>query len=99
PGSSTDLSARAVSFHPGCPVTALARCFITGSRLPLRHRAKISWSVGSRRNAIVPFTMELALLDTDLRQIFVTDLDSCGIFARVQFGLDCQAGFGRGVAD
>jgi hypothetical protein len=34
PGSSTDLSARAVSFHPGCPVTALARCIITDGRLP-----------------------------------------------------------------
>ena len=34
PGSSADLSARAVPFHPACLVTALARCFITSARLP-----------------------------------------------------------------
>jgi hypothetical protein len=35
PGSSADLSTRAVPFHPGCLVIALARCFITSGRLPL----------------------------------------------------------------
>ena len=38
--------------------------------------------------------MELRLLDTDLRQIFVADLNAGGIAAGVQFGLDGQAGFG-----
>ena len=35
PGSSTDRFARAASFHPGCSVIALARCFTTDGRLPL----------------------------------------------------------------
>src|SRR6266702_2990524 len=43
--------------------------------------------------------MELRLLDTDLRQILVADLNAGRIAARVQFGLDGQAGFGFGAAN
>ena len=43
--------------------------------------------------------MELRLLHTDLRQVFVADLNADRIFARVQRGLDRQAGFGFGIAN
>jgi hypothetical protein len=43
--------------------------------------------------------MEVRLLDTDLRQIFVADLNSGGMGARIQLGLDRQPGLGSGVAN
>jgi len=46
-----------------------------------------------------PFAVELRFLHTNLRQIFVADLNSGGIFACVQPGLDLQSGFGFGVAN
>src|SRR4051794_32502669 len=53
PGSSADLSARAVPFHPGCLMTALARCFITSARLPL------SRQVGRQRMPLEAATLRV----------------------------------------
>jgi hypothetical protein len=55
PGSSTDRSARAVSFHPGCSVIALARCFTTDGRLPLTRQ------VGRQRIANEAATLRVRL--------------------------------------
>src|SRR6266404_5064601 len=55
PGSSADLSTRAVPFHPGCLVTALARCFITNVRLPL------SRQVGRQRIPLEAATLRVRL--------------------------------------